>query len=55
MLGMYSTGNKACFWEDTPYQMGNCVVILENDIEGSFNFEDEEISASLGQEAITKY
>jgi len=48
MLGMYSTGNKACFWEDIPYQMGNCVVILKNDIEGSFKLEDEEISASLG-------
>lgn len=29
-------------------QMGNCVVIPKNDIEGSFKLEDEEISASLG-------
>jgi hypothetical protein len=48
MLGMYSTGNKTCFWVDIPYQMGNCVVILKNDIEGSFKLEVEEISASLG-------
>jgi len=45
---MYSTGNKACFWEDIPYRTGNCVAILKNDIEGSFKLEDEEISASLG-------
>jgi hypothetical protein len=48
MLGMYSTGNKACFWKDIPYEMGNCVVILKYDIGGSFKMADEEISASLG-------
>jgi hypothetical protein len=48
MLGIYSTRNKACFWENIPYEMGNCVVIRYSDIEGSLRMEDGEISASLG-------